>query len=652
MIEIAFVHAVMAFCPDITTETTYGGAFQDINFVWAVEDSPNWTIVVPGLTTTPGLLNYKNVISTMIDKSSQEWSRLARSRTRIGFGNWYIGDTPGVEVDFTVGDGRSQIVANNGCPVGASYSASFGPSFGECDIRVCADAGGGVIDGLTNSANGEDNNFDRILTHEMGHCHGIGHPNGCYTGNNCAATPQVTQGSAMAVEGCGRRTDLPHPDDGDAHSYAAEGLVNSIQRRATILSTSFFPSAGFRANGVDIDPGFVSAFPARIDCQLGSSANINSPDCVVARTYRSDEIRLTRLAFPTAAPTTVTVSTTPFALNSRRATDVAVNTLGTVAAAIVSTVAYNGTSASVTNGAGQTYLLPQTETLLTGPVVVSMNNATGGIIGSTPIFPDNMANENFSTFEPRVTFALDVPSTCITAPCEAGAFIAAVVKPNRSFLLFKGAQSDGQGTYSALTLTYDPGVSPPVIDGSFDFHCPKHVPANGGAERRTCRLYFTPASADTAGTGLLRQCSVRIDAAGTTARFMACSTNATESVLGTVVASLVDYGTGQPASQRAGRHWLLGTSARFPHLAPANALQSRFVNPANGGILATANENRVRGMDAAICTAVTAPGGVADLPRSYFGEISEAYCTKCDRIIEMRWGNFSTEAVGWETRCK
>jgi hypothetical protein len=646
---------LLAFCPDPSVEEDYGYSMQDDSMLLFADDDPLWaTKTVPALsTTTTDPMYWKPIIAAIFEKITQDWSRLARTKTKIGFRDWL----PLNSAATGITDGEHGIEVYPCLP--GDFAARAGASPGECGIVVkCIELN--VVGSPL--SNGSATTFARTMSHEMGHCLGIDHPEDCIAGN-CLST---TQGAMMAQNGCGgvgKRTDLPHPDDVRSHHLAVDDNqpTFTLPRRTVVLETSAVSTVGgLVPTSAPITFAGSSAYPARIDCRLGGSVDVNSPDCVMARTYTEDEVRLTRLSFPGVAPTTVAYATTPFIVKSRRATDIAMSLQSNVAAAVVNV---NGLSAI--------------EEVLQGNQVMRIDTTNGNSLGTVDVIAAP-AIEEMSTFEPRIAFVRGLGAqTCsaIQPPCPgiglcsngicfgspSGRFLVGMVKPNRQFALFRSSDNLGAGVanpakagaleYLPVSLINSSGVATELdpIDGSFDIACPKHtgtLTAATLAEARNCRIWFTPATMDTL-TARLKQCRLQINATGTQATVSDCST--TQSVDGVSVGTIIDYGTGQPVSQLQGRHWFLSVSKERQQTQTSNTRSYVFTNAAAalGVPFATLN----RSMDASPCT-INPNNNSFEWLRSYFGEVSEDYCDKCDRMVSLKWGDFVNEPTQWSNRCR
>jgi hypothetical protein len=653
MIVFGIVLMVAGFCPDTTLQDpdAYDTTFDNVDLTWAVDDSfADWSALIPGLNNVPGSPQYyRDNVMAIVDKVSQDWSRLGRSRTKVAFGSWVTTTVPAAT-------SRIYFVGGN-CPNGTQAVAGQGPGVGNIEIRRnCnvpfvraagnADANGGELNTTLTA--------ERLLAHEMGHIHGASHPNACLAGENGTGALMVNRGN--------RRTDVPAPDDVEAHHRAMQGGVFELPRRTIFLTKSSFSTAGVLTEAGQIEFNGSAAFPARIECPP-NAVLAAGPHCFMARNYTGEQVRMTRLVFPGANPTTFTTGlTTSYDIKSNGSADIAVGG-NTVVMIVNETGVFPMIDGSLVN-----------EVRIVGPRVLRFDRATGALLPNLQVVA-SPGVELVSALEPRVAFAPYIGlDSCniVGAPCTSpssggvgicqannictsaamaaasGRFVVAVVKANRQLSLYLSANNAREGSgatpvYTPITIT----GTLSAIDNSFDIACPRHFPTavTGAtlAAARRCRIVFPPAST-ASEPDKIESCTLTLSANGLTAAVSGCSLTSLP-MWGPSVSSVSDYGIGQPTTQLQGHKFLVANSRALPHSYPGNYI-FRAADDAGTTITSGANSYALT-QDAITCTSLTN----GDVPKSYFGDVSADYCDFCDRILTTKMGAFvSPSSYGTECR--
>jgi hypothetical protein len=182
-----------AFCTYGPDTDGYQAQMEDTPLLWDVDDlASDWLLYQPILVNDPTNTNlyYLNVVRSIVDKASQDWMRVGRVRTKLGFksfqtSNFYADDGASrilLRTSGKVCQGTSIACQQNSdcdpdkpcasvCGIGGSSApAYFGSWTSECDIVVDADCVSRPITTETTQIgqNGSANNFERTLAHEMG----------------------------------------------------------------------------------------------------------------------------------------------------------------------------------------------------------------------------------------------------------------------------------------------------------------------------------------------------------------------------------------------------------------------------------------------------------------------------------------------------
>ena len=595
------------------------GSTDDDSLLFRIEDSrAQWdaTIANVSLVDDPiSQLDYKRVMSHVVDSAAQNWQRVGRSRAKIGLSGFTAGLVWGA-------DGTSAIVSE-ACPADPnSAPAQAWPDIlggSECDLVFRRGACAPFNLATTSSATGLAGSFERTLSHEMGHCIGLAHPAnsntsceilgssilcGCQVGAcGGVGVPPVggcTDGMLMCQDSCGKRVDLPHPHDQTAiiHGHYGSATSGSAPRRKVLLRTRRISTTNTFQDMATIDTGVSSRFLPAIQCRTG----VASPQCFMARVFDDTSVRFDRLTFPGVGPTTVTLGTT-----------------------------------TVTNArTGYPADLAISESSNVAVVVISPNDPTS-VVGQAQVLRFNLSQNQFlgtvtvpvrTTMQPRVVFVRGLDR-----------FVVAVYDGSRQARFFISTDGAGNGPYSELTRTGTFDAS----DSSFDLHCPLHVAPSSGDN--LCRFVNTKFGA-LERTGRTNACNVTFSTTGVT--ITGCSGVARDSST-TWIASLSDYGTGTPNTQRQSRSWLWSLSEVSPHIVGANSILELYSYSSfslSGLNLVTLNSH---GIDFGTCSSLNG----TDAARSYFGGLSLDYCEGCERIVSAGWGDFvSPASVGGSTKCR
>lgn len=580
-----------------------GPGNADDYYAFEVENhAQGWidTVDAPTLnTTTTSPLYWRDVMLHVVDTATQTWSRNGRARVKIGYRG--VITNPPAEPR---GDGHS-VVYTDPCPSDPHAPAAYAwveylLKPGNCDIVVhrgsCTTLRLGTASDLTGA---DASNFARIVRHEMGHCMGLEHASAdsdctawrCFEddGNRC------TPGQLVCPSTC-RITEHPLLDDTIGHH--AENYGGGPPRREVVFGMATVSAANAFADAETLNLIGGSVFPARIDCRRGTS----TPDCVLARSYNMNTLKLDRITFAATSPLTFSdVGTTTVTFSGMtRSPDVA---MGDTGVSVV--VGYRSVGAS-----------------LIGVEALRFQTSTGTFLSSDQL---STGDADITTHEARVVFVRGLGGT--------GRFVEALPAHDRSLKFFVSSDATGAAPWM-LMAPNNPWPIDRVFD-SFDFHCPRHqTPGSGDA---SCAVVVSSDDGDVQNGGA-QTCQLAFTTTNVTAS--QCREPFSAMKLSTPVA-LVDYGSGTPSTQRTVTSWLMSLSRHSPDVSGGNSHLLVYGNDRTFPDSAIAVQDEYD-LDFLGCSSF----GLGDDAQSYLGGTSVDYCEFCDRIVRVGMGNLLTDPVG------